>query len=347
MDKKKTQHSKNKVLIAALSVFCAALIAVSIIDENILSPVRDITGVFVTPIEKGVSSFGNWISRVGSSFTDPDSLRAENEDLKSQVDTLEAENSQLVLDKEELSRLRTLLDLKDEYSEYETTGARVISKGEGNWFSTFTIDKGTSDGIKVDCNVLSGSGLVGIVTDVGPNWATVRSIIDDDSNVSAMVSTTSDTCIVAGNLQLIDSGVLSLVQLTDTENKVHVGDKVVTSNISEKYMPGILIGYISELNNNANNLSKSGQLTPVVDFRHLQEVLVILETKNYVASPDDSSANDVVNDAGSSTGTTSGESTSNAEDSGTASGESTADTAASGDTAADTASAGNAEGGTT
>ena len=125
------------------------------------------------------------------------------------------------------------------------------------------------------------------MTKVGPNWATVRSIIDDDSNVSAMVSTTSDTCIVAGNLQLIDQGTISLVKLLDDNNHVHVGDKVVTSNISEKYLPGILIGYISELNNDANNLTKSGQLTPVVDFRHLQEVLVIRTLKNYVASQDD------------------------------------------------------------
>ena len=99
-----------------------------------------------------------------------------------------------------------------------------------------------------------------------------------------MISTTSDTCIIAGNLALIDEGTLSLVKLTDDNNHVHVGDKVVTSNISEKYLPGILIGYISELNNDANNLTKSGTVTPVVDFRHLQEVLVIRTLKQYVVS---------------------------------------------------------------
>ena len=99
-----------------------------------------------------------------------------------------------------------------------------------------------------------------------------------------MISTTSDQCIVAGDLRLIDEGSLNLLNLSDVENKVHVGDKVVTSYISEKFLPGILIGYISELNNDANNLTKSGYITPVVDFRHLQEVLVILEQKEYVPS---------------------------------------------------------------
>ena len=112
-----------------------------------------------------------------------------------------------------------------------------------------------------------------------------------------MVSNTSDTCIIAGNLQLIDEGTLSLVKLMDENNKVHVGDKVVTSNISEKYLPGILIGYICELNNDANNLTKSGEITPVVDFKHLQEVLVILELKEYVASPEDAvSGTQIIND---------------------------------------------------
>ena len=155
----------------------------------------------------------------------------------------------------------------------------MISKDSGNWFNSFTIDKGTNDGVTVDCNVIAGGGLVGIVTEAGPNWATVRSIIDDNSNVSAMVSTTSDTCIIAGNLQLIDEGTLSLVKLKDENNKVHVGDKVVTSNISEKYLPGILIGYICELNNDSNNLTKNGTIIPAVDFSDLQEVLVIKQLK--------------------------------------------------------------------
>ena len=208
------------------------------------------------------------------------------------------ENTQLVQDKEELTRLRELLSLDEQYDDYEKVGARVIAKESGNWFQLFTIDKGSSDGIQKDCNVISGGGLVGIVTEVGPNWATVRSIIDDNSNVSAMVSTTSDQCIIAGDLRLIDEGSLNLVKLTDSDNKVHVGDKVVTSYISEKFLPGILIGYISELNNDSNNLTKSGYITPVVDFRHLQEVLVILQRKEYVpsdstssSSPDASAAN--------------------------------------------------------
>ena len=284
-------------MLAVLSILCIALITVSFLNDSITAPIRNVSGTVIAPVQKGINSLGNWVSGFTSNISDAASLREENALLQEKVDTLTAENSQLVLDKEELIRLRELYELDEQYSEYEKVGARVISKDSGNWFNSFTIDKGSNDGIRVDANVIAGAGLVGIVTEVGPNWATVRSIIDDNSNVSAMISNTSDTCLIAGNLQLIDEGTLSLVKLQDENNKVHVGDKVVTSNISEKYLPGILIGYICELNNDANNLTKSGQITPVVDFRHLQEVLVILKLKDYVASPEDSSMDtQVVND---------------------------------------------------
>ena len=281
------QH-RGRTTLVILSLICIALIILSIVGPNFESPVTGTIGYVITPIQKGMNSLGSFLSGFSRNLTDAASLREENTSLQEKVDTLTAENSKLVLDKEELERLQKLLELKEQYPDYDTVAARVISKGTGNWFSSFIIDKGTQDGVTVDCNVMAGAGLCGIVTAAGPNWARVRAIIDDDSNVSAMVSTTSDTCIIAGNLQLVDEGTLSLVKLTDDNNHVHVGDKIVTSNISEKFLPGILIGYISELNNDANNLTKSGTITPAVDFKHLQEVLIIRTKKLYV--PEDADA---------------------------------------------------------
>ncbi|MDO4297257.1 MAG: rod shape-determining protein MreC [Lachnospiraceae bacterium] len=282
MRKKTNDNKTNKYLLVGLSVLCVVLITVSFLGSNLVSPVKQVSGFLITPVQKGINGFGSWLAGLTDNFEDAVTLRAENEELKAKVDSLTAENSQLIQNKEELDRLRELFELDQQYEDYEKVGARIIAKESGNWFQLFTIDKGSSDGIKKDMNVISGSGLVGIVTEVGTNWATVRSIIDDNSSVSAMVSTTSDQCIIAGDLRLLDEGELNLVRLTDSDNKVHVGDKVVTSYISEKFLPGILIGYISELNNDSNNMTKSGYLTPVVDFRHLQEVLVILELKDYV-----------------------------------------------------------------
>ena len=128
-------------------------------------------------------------------------------------------------------------------------------------------------------NVIADGGLVGRVSRVGANWARVTAIIDDASNVSSMVLSTYDNLIVSGGTELMFDNKLAFSQLLDREDLVMVGDKIVTSNISEKYLPGILIGHICQINMDANNLSKSGYITPVVDFEHLSEVLIIRQKK--------------------------------------------------------------------
>ena len=136
------------------------------------------------------------------------------------------------------------------------------------------INRGSNDGIRVDNNVIAGKGLVGIVTEVGPTWATVRAIIDDSSNVSAMTVSTDDTCVIEGDLELIDEGKLRFSQLYDREDKVSVGERIVTSNISEKYVEGLFIGYVSEIQLDTNNLTKIGTIVTPVDFQHLKDVFV-------------------------------------------------------------------------
>jgi rod shape-determining protein MreC len=179
----------------------------------------------------------------------------------------------------ELTSLRQLYDLDQTYSDYEKVGARIIASDSSSWFNSFIIDKGEDDGIKPDMNIISGAGLVGIVTETGKNWSRVNTIINDNANVSATVLHTGDNLIAAGSIELIEQGVIAYSGLYDQDGNVKEGDKVVTSNISSKYLPGILIGYIDTIETDSNNMTKSGLITPVVDFEHLEEVLVIKELK--------------------------------------------------------------------
>ena len=274
------EHTKSKLILFFLSLFCGIMIIASFAMEFTNSPLKDAVGVVLTPIQSGINQVGGWFSGKMDYFEDNLKLVAQNEELKSQVDQLTVENTQLLQDKDELNSLRDLYELDHKYETYEKVGARVISKDDSsNWFSTFTIDKGTNDGLAVDMNVMSGAGLVGIITDVGPNWATVRSIIDDYSNVSAQITETEDTCIIAGDLSLTDEGTVRLVKLNDPNSKAKVGDTVVTSQISDIFLPGILIGYISEIGVDSNNLTSSGLVSTVVDFKDIKEVLVIKNLK--------------------------------------------------------------------
>lgn len=280
----KFKDKKNippKYLLLIMTVICLALLIFSLAFENILKPLKLVTGNVIIPMQSGINDVGLWVNNKIDNFEEVEKLRKENDELKAQLDQYSSESKAYEQDLYELDRLRELYGLDERYPSYEKVAARVIAKDTGNWFSSFVIDKGSDDGISINCNVLAGNGLAGIVTEVGPNWAKVRSIIDDTSNVPCMIASDETFCMVAGNLKTMDNGYVD-VEYIDKEITVTDGDEIVTSNISDKFLPGITVGYITEVKLDSNNLTQSGKLTPVVDFKNLQEVLVITETKQTV-----------------------------------------------------------------
>ncbi len=272
----------GKYLLFILTVICTLMMMITFGTDMFNKPLNSVVGYVVVPFQQGIGAMGGWLSTRSEELVQIRSLLEENAKLKEQIAALTEENTILQQDKYELNKLRELIDLDEQYAEYEKVGARIIGRDSGNWYSAFVIDKGSDDGLAIDMNVIAGGGLVGRITSVGPNWARVTSIISDDSNVSGMTLATEDNLIVSGDLELMAEGCISYEKLVDSQNKVVVGDKVVTSNISDKYLPNILIGYISTINKDSNNLTKSGQLIPVVDFEHLSEVLVITDMKQVI-----------------------------------------------------------------
>ena len=279
MKKKNHTSVTNRYILLGLSAFCILMMLLSSFSDRVGGPFKALANVTVIPLQQGINQIGSWLGDMTDNFDTMEQLRTENEQLQEQVNNLITENNYLQAEQSELERLQELYQLDQNYADYETTGAHVIGKDSGNWFNCFTIDKGSRDGIEIDMNVMAQSGLVGIVVDVGPTWAKVRSIIDDSSNISGMALSTSDTCIVSGDLSLMSDGQIRCEQMENNDNVENVGDQIVTSYISDKYLQGILIGYVSEINVDSNNLTRSGYITPAVDFKNLQEVLVITTTK--------------------------------------------------------------------
>ncbi len=273
----------GRYLLLLTTAFCVGLILITYYTPILDGPLSGFASYVIVPFQNGVSKAGEWIIDREQLVTDIKTLQEENAQLKEENEELTTANNAMQQEKHELTELRELYQLDGTYADYEKIGARVIAKETGSWYHSFTINKGTDDGLAVDMNVMADGGLVGRITYIGSNWARVQSIIDDDSNVSATVQATDDNLIVSGDLTLYENGEISFSELADPDGKVKVGDSVVTSNISNKYLPGILIGYISEIENDPNQLTRSGRITPAVDFSHLDTVLVILEQKQTVS----------------------------------------------------------------
>lgn len=269
----------SKYLLFVLTCLCTVLMALTFSTDVFSQPLNTAVGYVVVPFQQGISKAGSWLAGRKDELVQIRKLLEENVRLQQQLDEVLLENTRLQQEKSELSRLRELYLLDNQYDEYHKVGARIIARDSGNWYSVFTIDKGANDGLQIDMNVIASGGLVGRISEVGPNWARVTSVISDNSNVSAMTLNSSDTMTVTGDLKTMHDGVIRFSQLIDSQNGVAVGDKVVTSHISDKYLPNILIGTIHTINRDSNNLTKSGYLIPAVDFEHLEEVLVITDMK--------------------------------------------------------------------
>lgn len=280
------ESKHNRYILIGLTVVCVLLIGITTISDSWLSPLRTGVGYFLIPIQSGVNKVG---SAVYDELVDYNRLKTaleENDTLKTTIDTLSEENNRLQSELFELERLRQLYELDQEYLQYEKVAARVIAKDTGDWFQVFRINKGSADGIQKGHNVIAGGGLVGIVTDTGANYATVRSIIDDSSRVSAMAQQSGDTCIVGGDLTLYKDGRLRITDIKKNGD-VKEGDRIVTSNISSAFLPGILVGYAADITIDSNQLTSSGYLIPVAEFRNLQEVLIITEVKETEDPPEE------------------------------------------------------------
>lgn len=281
--RKKKNKFPAKYVLLIMSLFCLVIIGCSVRLSLSSSAANHVVGYVIIPMQKGINRVGQALTNLRENFVTKEALQAENEELKTELASVQEELNQVQINQEEFDQLKELYDMDQTYSSYEKVAASVIGKDAGNWFSTFLIDKGSNDGIEENMNVIADGGLAGIVTDVGPNYATVRAVIDDNSNISCTDLATSDLCVVSGSLQSMnESSQIDISDIRDQDNQVAVGDQIVTSNISDLYLPGIPVGYITDIATDSNNLTKSGKVATIVDFEHLEKVFVILQTKDSI-----------------------------------------------------------------
>lgn len=266
---------KGRHVILTVTIICIGLIVWTTYRPGDTIIHRTV-GTVVMPVQKGLNFISNSVSKSFTWVKNLGSLQEDNKLLLEKVETLTQENQKLQLEHKELQRLREMFELTETYDSYSTTGARIVSKAPGNWYDSFIIDKGKKEGLDKGMVVLASGGLVGHISDVSEHYAVVRSIIDDTSSVHGKVIRTNDFLFVEGDKLLAERGLCSLTFISK-EAEIIKGDDVVTSNLGDIYPPGIRIGRVTEVEESNDGLSKTAYLEPFVDFRNLNEVVVITE----------------------------------------------------------------------
>lgn len=264
----------NKKVQKAGIIAGVLIVSVVIIGKVFHIPVLS-TGVntLLYPIEKviyvGMSNTSKFFKR----FQDMETLIAENKSLEEKVGQLQYENTILSQYQDENENLRNLLNMKKRFVAYEGTGANVIARDYGNWNKIYTIDKGLRQNVKKNSVVLANGGLVGHIEEVSEFSSKVVPIVDSRSAVSAEIVRTGDSGILKGDIKQVNDG-LCVLEIK-SEYEVMKGDQIITSYLSDVYPPGILIGTVEKVDVNNSDLVCYAYVKPVVDFEHLEQVLVI------------------------------------------------------------------------
>ena len=237
---------------------------------------------FINTITKPFRAASNGISMKMEGTVDKlsnaDKYYEENQKLKKQIGELNAQLTEYDAIKAEVEELRKFVSIKEEHEDYMLSQpCGVLGYVTNDPFKSFTIDKGSADGILVNCPVVTAEGLVGITVEVSEHVSTVRTILSPDLSVAAMASSSSaDQGIIEGNVLSSESGQTKLIHVPK-KNKLKRGDLMITTGTSGLFPKDYPIGTILEIGFDSNGLSVCADIQPCVDVNRLTSVIVITD----------------------------------------------------------------------
>ena len=227
------------------------------------------------PIQRAVGSMVGWLEGLYGYIYDYNQLVQENEALRAQLAQAQEEARSAAEANEENERLRALLGYLEKHTSYITESAQITAWDPSNWVRAFTISKGSNQGIeKGDCVITEDGSLVGQVAELGPGWATVRTVIDVNMDVGVLVGDGEIAAVVVGDYALMQDGLCKLTYFTE-DVTLFVGDRVVTSGNGGAFPPNIALGTVTELRSEAGGQSYYAVVEPDVNVGLLSQIFII------------------------------------------------------------------------
>ena len=263
------------ISIAILAAVVATVFLLVLRNESQISIAENGIGSFLSPIQNAFSTVTGSIRDFFTNWRNYDALEEENAQLARENQQLSLELDSAAEALAENERLRELLGAQDLYESLDPIYAKVIARDAGQWFTTFSINRGTSSGVSTGMAVVNGDGLIGRVYEVGLNYAKVLTIIDPRSSLGCLVQRTRDNGILRGGVSDSDDTAECYIYYLPNVNNIMPGDTIVTSGTDELYPQGITVGTVSEVSLSAGSEGNYAIVTPAVDFLHIEEVLVL------------------------------------------------------------------------
>lgn len=269
----------SRSLVVALLLACATLMVVDKAggEGSPVAVIRDAVGEVVGPVQAGVATVVRPVAGIPGAFRTNDQLRDQVADLEADVAERDAQLAKAGYDEQRLQQLAGLRAIAGDIG-YALVPARVIAIGSAqNFSSTVTIDAGSDAGLHPDMTVLAAEGLVGRVTSVTSQTATVLLIVDGTSNVGGRIGTNMELGFVRGKGALGTDDRLEM-ELADRNVMPKVGQQIVTwgSEGGAPYVAGVPIGTVGKVFESVRETSYRAVIVPAVDFTALDLVGVVV-----------------------------------------------------------------------
>lgn len=266
-------------LILILAVLLAAVTAITAALSGTAWGGKAVQTV-LTPLRSGVSSVTRQIERYYNYIFSYEALEAENAYLEQRLASMEDEVRSADSLQRENERLRELLKLSQEHEDYSWCAAYVVSWDSSSWKSTFTIGKGTNSGLETGMVAVTEYGqVVGLITEIGPSWATVTTILDTSLEISACIASSGNTGVVQGAYTTGNAGMLRMNYLP-SEAVLRNNDQVVTTG-STVYPKNLILGYVEDAGFDETGVAKYAILRPAANMDNLSQVFIITQYDSY------------------------------------------------------------------
>ncbi len=273
--------SRKTVIIFLIAVLTALILAIlSVVSGGKISPIGSLINIISEPIQSISASVSGYFEEHADREQYYDNLKRENEKLRNELAAaLQAVRENEAISKENV-QLRAALGLRERDSSLVFESAEVVARNSDNWSRTFTVNKGSSSGLNINNCVVTAEGMVGYISEVGSNWATVTSITDTEMQASAIASRTRELASAEGTFELMGKGLFRLSYLP-RDTRLLEGDIIETSGFGGLFPKGIVLGSVVEIRGEDHGISKYAIIKPAVDPEKVNHVLIV---KSFVIS---------------------------------------------------------------